>query len=162
MRCPLIWEVEKLGRCCCRMLRMFKNQSLWPHIFVAITSDGSHPIAIHWQKVRQKYSPHTENEPKSSPRNPPYTFQASNLNSIFEQLQGPSIRRVLRALDQSKSTYCTTFARLCKEVWSAVVEPPHISMFSLRSLVNPVVSFAIETLAKSLLLSAILTQRLAF
>lgn len=42
--------------------------------------------------------------------------QASNLNSIFEQLQGPNIRRVLRALDQSKSTYCTTFARLCKEV----------------------------------------------
>ena len=48
--------------------------------------------------------------------------KANNLNSIFEQLQGPRIRRVLRALDQSKSTYCTTFARLCKEVFSARME----------------------------------------
>ncbi|RYG70338.1 hypothetical protein EON64_00425, partial [archaeon] len=48
--------------------------------------------------------------------------KASNLNSIFEQLQGPRIRRVLRALDQSKSTYCTTFARLCKEVFTARTE----------------------------------------
>ena len=48
--------------------------------------------------------------------------KAANLNSIFEQLQGPRIRRVLRALDQSKSTYCTTFARLCKEVFSARME----------------------------------------
>jgi len=29
---------------------------------------------------------------------------------------------VLRALDQSKSTYCTTFARLCKEVFTARME----------------------------------------
>jgi dynein heavy chain, axonemal len=48
--------------------------------------------------------------------------KAANLNSIFEQLQGASIRRVLRALDQSKSTYCTTFARLCKEVFTARLE----------------------------------------
>lgn len=48
--------------------------------------------------------------------------KAGNLNSIFEQLQGPRIRRVLRALDQSKSTYCTTFARLCKEVFTARME----------------------------------------
>ena len=48
--------------------------------------------------------------------------KAANLNSIFEQLQGPRIRRVLRALDQSKSTYCTTFARLCKEVFTARLE----------------------------------------
>lgn len=48
--------------------------------------------------------------------------KADNLNSIFEQLQSPSIRRVLRALDQSKSTYCTTFARLCKEVYAARLE----------------------------------------
>ena len=48
--------------------------------------------------------------------------KAGNLNSIFEQLQGPKIRRVLRALDQSKSTYCTTFARLCKEVFTARME----------------------------------------
>ena len=48
--------------------------------------------------------------------------KAANLNSIFEQLQGTRIRRVLRALDQSKSTYCTTFARLCKEVFIARIE----------------------------------------
>jgi dynein heavy chain len=48
--------------------------------------------------------------------------KAGNLNSIFEQLQGQKIRRVLRALDQSKSTYCTTFARLCKEVFTARME----------------------------------------
>ncbi|CAM9131888.1 unnamed protein product, partial [Ectocarpus fasciculatus] len=48
--------------------------------------------------------------------------KAANLNSINDQLQGPRIRRVLRALDQSKSTYCTTFARLCKEVFTARME----------------------------------------
>eukprot|EP01035_Chromulina_nebulosa_P017813 gene17813-23423_t len=48
--------------------------------------------------------------------------KAANLNSIFDQLQGQRIRRVLRALDQSKSTYCTTFARLCKEVFIARIE----------------------------------------
>jgi len=48
--------------------------------------------------------------------------KAANLNSIFDQLQGPKIRRVLRALDSSKSTYCTTFARLCKEVFTARME----------------------------------------
>jgi dynein heavy chain len=48
--------------------------------------------------------------------------KSANLNSIYEQLQGPRIRRVLRALDQSKSTYCTTFARLCKEVFTARME----------------------------------------
>ncbi|CAM9724126.1 unnamed protein product, partial [Phaeothamnion confervicola] len=51
-----------------------------------------------------------------------WKHKANNLNSIFEQLQGPNIRRVLRALDQSKSTYCTTFARLCKEVFTARLE----------------------------------------
>ena len=48
--------------------------------------------------------------------------KSANLNSIFEQLQGPKIRRVLRALDQSKSTYCATFARLCKEVFAGRLE----------------------------------------
>ncbi|CAM9107555.1 unnamed protein product [Discosporangium mesarthrocarpum] len=59
--------------------------------------------------------------------------KANNLNSIFEQLQGPSIRRVLRALDQSKSTYCTTFARLCKEVFTARLEA-NDNMKYLRTL----------------------------
>ena len=40
-----------------------------------------------------------------------WKVKANNLNSIFDQLQSNRIRRVLRALDLSKSTYCTTFAR---------------------------------------------------
>ena len=48
--------------------------------------------------------------------------KANNLNSIFEQLQGEQIRHILQALDQAKSTYCTTFARLCKEVYHARLE----------------------------------------
>jgi dynein heavy chain len=48
--------------------------------------------------------------------------KAENLNAIFEQLQGDRIRRVLRFLDQSKSTYCTPFAKLCKEVFTARIE----------------------------------------
>ena len=47
--------------------------------------------------------------------NPSYEVQfwklkAKHLNSIFEQLQGQRVRQVLCALDQAKSTYCTTFA----------------------------------------------------
>ena len=48
--------------------------------------------------------------------------KAKNLNSIFEQLQGQRIRRILHALDHSKSTYCTAFARLCKDVYIARLE----------------------------------------
>lgn len=48
--------------------------------------------------------------------------KSDSLDSIFDQLQSPSTRRVLRALDKAKSTYCTTFARLCKEVYSARLE----------------------------------------
>jgi dynein heavy chain len=40
---------------------------------------------------------------------------------------------VLRALDQSKSTYCTTFARLCKEVFTARLEA-NDNMKYLRTL----------------------------
>ena len=35
---------------------------------------------------------------------------------------GPEIRKVLRMLDQSKSTYCTPFAKLCKEVFTSQQE----------------------------------------
>ncbi|KAK1747720.1 hypothetical protein QTG54_001683 [Skeletonema marinoi] len=48
--------------------------------------------------------------------------KSNNLNSIFEQLQSPEIRRILRVLDEAQSTYCTAFARLCKEVYSARLE----------------------------------------
>jgi len=59
--------------------------------------------------------------------------KAMNLNSIFEQLQSQRIRKVLRALDQSKSTYCTTFARLCREVFTARMEA-NDNMKYLRTL----------------------------
>ena len=48
--------------------------------------------------------------------------KANNLNSIFEQLQNTETRRVLDALDEAKSTYCVTFARICKEVYAARLE----------------------------------------
>lgn len=48
--------------------------------------------------------------------------KSKNLNSIFEQLQSPEVRRILRALDEAQSTYCTAFARLCKEVYTARLE----------------------------------------
>ncbi|GMI19977.1 hypothetical protein TeGR_g12526 [Tetraparma gracilis] len=59
--------------------------------------------------------------------------KANNLNSIFEQLQGQRIRRVLRALDQQHSTYCATFARLCKDVFTARLEA-NDNMKYLRTL----------------------------
>ena len=48
--------------------------------------------------------------------------KARKLNSIFEQLQRDRVRKILRFLDLSKSTYCAPFARLCKEVFAARVE----------------------------------------
>ena len=48
--------------------------------------------------------------------------KSANLNSIFHQLQSDRIRKVLRHLDQSKSTYCSPFAKLCKEVFTARTE----------------------------------------
>eukprot|EP01038_Epipyxis_sp_PR26KG_P005405 gene5405-7492_t len=52
--------------------------------------------------------------------------KASNLNSIFDQLQSPMIRRVLKVLDKSKSTYNAPFAKLCKEVFHARAEANNI------------------------------------
>ena len=43
-----------------------------------------------------------------------WVFKAGNLNSVFQQLQSNRVRKVLRFLDLSKSTYCTPFAKLCK------------------------------------------------
>ena len=48
-----------------------------------------------------------------------WNTKAKNLNAIFTQLQSPKVRQVLSFLDQSKSTYCTPFAKLCKEVFTA-------------------------------------------
>ncbi|KAH8088652.1 dynein light chain binding protein [Aureococcus anophagefferens] len=62
-----------------------------------------------------------------------WKHKANNLNSIFDQLQSQRIRRVLRALDLAKSTYCTTFSRLCKEVYTARLES-NDNMKYLRTL----------------------------
>ena len=51
-----------------------------------------------------------------------WTNKANNLNSIFDQLEKPETRRVIVALEEAKSTYCVTFARMCKEVFAARLE----------------------------------------
>jgi dynein heavy chain len=48
--------------------------------------------------------------------------KAGNLNAIFDQLQSDRVRRVLQFLDTAKSTYCSPFAKLCKEVFAARLE----------------------------------------
>ena len=45
--------------------------------------------------------------------------KAGNLNAIFDQLQSERVRKVLQFLDQARSTYCTPFAKLCREVFAA-------------------------------------------
>ena len=58
---------------------------------------------------------------------------ASLIVTHLFQLAGQRIRRVLRALDQQHSTYCATFARLCKEVFTARLEA-NDNMKYLRTL----------------------------
>lgn len=60
--------------------------------------------------------------------------KAQHLNSIFDQLQSKTIRRILKILDQSKSTYNTPFAKLCKEIFYARAEANNIIKF-LKPLV---------------------------
>eukprot|EP01083_Nonionella_stella_P078543 215017_1 len=48
--------------------------------------------------------------------------KANSLNAVFDQLQSRKIGRVLKTLDQSKSTYCSSFAELCKDVYKARLE----------------------------------------
>jgi len=59
--------------------------------------------------------------------------KSANLNSIFSQLQSERVRRLLRFLDQAKSTYNAPFAKLCKEVFQARAEASNNSKF-LRPL----------------------------
>ena len=48
--------------------------------------------------------------------------KAKHLSSIQQQLQGDRIRKVMKVLDITKSTYCTPFNRLCREVSIACEE----------------------------------------
>ena len=59
--------------------------------------------------------------------------KAANLNGIFDQLQSDRVRRVLKVLDKSKSTYNAPFAKLCKEVFHARAEANNIVKY-LRPL----------------------------
>ena len=43
--------------------------------------------------------------------------KARNLNFIFNQLQGEKFRKILKILDQSKSSYNIPFAKLCKQLF---------------------------------------------
>eukprot|EP00752_Nemacystus_decipiens_P011484 g10196.t1 len=45
--------------------------------------------------------------------------KAADLNGMFSQLQSSRVRKILRYLDRSKSTYSTPFAKLCKEAFLA-------------------------------------------
>jgi len=51
-----------------------------------------------------------------------WAAKARHLNSIQQQLQGERIRKVMKVLDLTKSTYCSPFNRLCKEVAAACDE----------------------------------------
>lgn len=55
--------------------------------------------------------------------------KADNLNGIFDQLQSASVRRVLKVLDRSKSTYNVPFAKICKEVFYARAEAANVTKF---------------------------------
>lgn len=55
--------------------------------------------------------------------------KSENLNGIFDQLQSAKVRRVLKVLDKSKSTYNAPFAKLCKEVFYARAEAANITKF---------------------------------
>jgi dynein heavy chain len=48
--------------------------------------------------------------------------KSSNLNGIFNQLQSDAVRKILRELDEQKSTYINTFARLSKKLLHARTE----------------------------------------
>jgi dynein heavy chain len=61
--------------------------------------------------------------------------KAGNLNGIFDQLQSERVRRVLKVLDRSKSTYNAPFAKLCKEVFHARAEANNIIKY-LRPLIE--------------------------
>lgn len=45
--------------------------------------------------------------------------KADNLNSLHTQLSGEKIRKVIKVLEVTKSTYFPAFNRLCKEVCRA-------------------------------------------
>lgn len=45
--------------------------------------------------------------------------KADNLNYIYQQLQSDRIRKILKYLDNNRSTYSTPFSKLCKEIFQS-------------------------------------------
>ena len=58
-----------------------------------------------------------------------WTSKRSNLHSIQEQLSGEKIKKVMRVLELTKSTYFPAFSRLCKEVALACAEAEDNAQF---------------------------------
>lgn len=48
--------------------------------------------------------------------------KSENLNLIYEQLQSPEVRNILRFLEGNKSTYTNPFSKLQKDVQHARIE----------------------------------------
>lgn len=55
--------------------------------------------------------------------------RADNLSSLYEQLQSERLRKVLRILEATKSTYYVPFTRLCKEVAVAREEAMELNRY---------------------------------
>jgi len=84
---------------------------------------------IHWQKqIKNVLKQDPENALKSGGHPGPMTEldfwknKAENLNSIWVQLNSERIKKVLKFLEQNKSTYTTPFSKLQKEVQVAQKE----------------------------------------
>jgi len=81
---------------------------------------------IHWSKqIKNVLRQDPENSLKDGKHPGPiaeidfWTKQAENLNSICEQLNTERIKKVLKFLEQNKSTYTAPFSKLQKEVQKA-------------------------------------------
>ena len=59
--------------------------------------------------------------------------KSKNLNLVHDQLNGEKVRRVMKVLEVTKSTYFPAFNRLCKEVAQARMES-NDNMLYLKSL----------------------------
>jgi dynein heavy chain len=62
--------------------------------------------------------------------------KSAHLNAIYDQLQSPQVRKLLRALDQANSTYGKPFASVIKEVFAARLEANDNTKY-LRPLSEP-------------------------
>ena len=97
---------------------------------------------IHWTKqIKNVLKQDPEDALKKSNNPGPLTEcefwnkQAQNLNSICDQLNSERIKKVLKWLEQNKSTFITPFAKLQKDVQIARVEACENAKY-LKTLTN--------------------------